>query len=149
MKRVSILLLALLLLAGCTAEPTVVDLGGKPITYDSTEEMAEASTLIATGKVISADSRVNRIGDKVTSVLTISQFELTAVEKGDVQPGEVISIWQNSAYEKETNTVYQFCGVGPLTEGETYLLYLRPRSVGSDYYTPASPIQAVIPSPGP
>ncbi len=146
MKRLAIFLLALLLLAGCAAEPAVVDLGGKPVTYDSTEEMAKAATLIVTGKVITTDSRVNRIGDQVMSALTISQFEITAVEKGDVQVGEVISIWQNSAYETESNTVYLFCGTGPMTEGEAYLLYLHPRSAGSDYYTPVSPIQAVIPT---
>ena len=146
MKRVLVLLLALLLLAGCTAEPTVVDLGGKPVTYDSTEEMEEASELIVTGVVLSVDSRIERLtGDQVTSALTISEFQVADVQKGDAQPGDIIKVWQDSAFDAESNTIFRFAGADPLTEGEEYTLYLRPREFGSEYYVPSS-FQGIIPS---
>ena len=146
MKRLMILLLALLLLTGCAPEPNVVDLGGKPVTYDSTEEMAEAAGLIVTGVVLSADSRIERLtGDQVTSALTISEFQVTAVEKGDVQPGDVIKVWQDSAYDPKTNTIYQFGAASPLTARKEYQLYLRPRESGSEYYVAVS-FQGIIPN---
>ena len=58
MKRRIILLLALLLLAGCAAKPAVVDLGGKPVVYPTVEIMAADADLIVTGKVRSCESRI-------------------------------------------------------------------------------------------
>ena len=147
MKRLFLFLLALLLLAGCKAEPTIVDLGGKPVTYGSTEEMAEAAELIVTGKVLSCDSRIERLlGDQVTSAVTLSEIEIITVEKGEVYPGDVIKIWQDSAFDAENNTIYQFGSADPLMDGEEYLLYLRPRQSGSEYYTPVS-FQGILPNP--
>ena len=148
MKRLIVLLLVLLLLAGCTEEPTVVDLGGNPVTYDSTEEMAEAAELIVTGSVRTVDCRIERLPeDQVTSALTLSEFVVHTVEKGDVKPDDIIMVWQDSAYDAETNTLYRFGGSSPLSKGETYRLYLCPRQTGSEYYTPVS-FQGIIPSPG-
>ena len=145
MKRLFILLLALLLV-GCTAEPVVVDLGGKPVVYDSTEEMAQAADLIVTGVVLRADSRIQRLtGDQVTSALTISEFQITTVEKGAVQPGDVIKVWQDSAFDAERSTIYEFAGSTPLTQGGEYQLYLRPREYGSEYYVSVS-FQGIIPN---
>ena len=144
MKRLFILLLALLLV-GCVREPAVVDLGGKPVGYDSTEEMAQAAELIVTGVVLRSDSRIQRLtGDQVTSALTISDFQITAVEKGNVQPGDVIKVWQDSAFDAEHNTIYEFAGSTPLTQSGEYQLYLRPREYGSEYYVSIS-FQGIIP----
>lgn len=148
MKRIAILLLTLILLAGCTAKPTVVDLGGKPVVYPTVETMEADADLIVTGKVISTDSRIERlVGDEVTSALTVSQFKIYSVEKGYVNPGDLITIWQDSAYDAETNTIYQFAAVAPLTEYEEYTLYLKQREPGSEYYTPVSS-QGIRPVPG-
>lgn len=146
MKRLAIILLTLLLLMGCSMEPAVVDLGGKPVTYDSTEEMEAAATLVVTGEVLSCDSRINQTGSQVTSALTLSQFKIINVDKGDVQPGQIINIWQNSAFDTESNTIYQFGNASPVTEGNVYTLYLCPREAGSEYYTPVS-YQGILPAP--
>ena len=148
MKRRIILLLALLLLAGCAAKPAVVDLGGKPVVYPTVEIMAADADLIITGKVRSCESRIERLtGDQVTSALTLSQFKIYSVEKGYVKPGDLITIWQDSAYDAESNTIYQFAAVAPLTEYEEYTLYLKQREPGSEYYIPVSS-QGIRPTPG-
>lgn len=139
MKRLAILLLTLLLLAGCDAKPTVVDLGGEPAVYPFVETIESDADLIVTGKVRSCESRIERLPEgQVTSALTLSQFKIYSVAKGNVRPGDLITIWQDSAFDAETNTIYQFAGVAPLTEYEEYTLYLKQLEPGSEYYIPVS-----------
>ena len=45
MKHLSVILLTLFLLMGCSAKPAVVDLGGKPVTYPTVEVMEFDSDL--------------------------------------------------------------------------------------------------------
>ena len=52
-----------------------------------------------------------------------------------------------SAFDAETNTIYQFAGVAPLIEYEEYTLYLKRREPGSEYYIPVS-AQGIRPTPG-
>ena len=64
-----------------------------------------------------------------------------------MKPGDLITIWQDSAYDAESNTIYQFAAVAPLAEYEEYTLYLKQREPGSEYYTPVSS-QGIRPTPG-
>ena len=147
MKRLTIFLLLLLLLVGCTPKSTVVDLGGKPVEFESFEAMDEASSLIVHCKVLSTDTRINQVGGQVMSVLTVSQVVVQKVFKGDVQPGDIITVWQDSAYDAENNTYYLFANAYPLRDGKIYELYLRPRETGSQYYVPVS-CQGILIAPG-
>ena len=147
-KRLAILLLTLLLLAGCNPKPTVVDLGGRPAVYPTVELMEADADLIVTGKVRSCESRIEHLPEgQVTSALTVSQFKIYSVDKGNVRPGDLITIWQDSAFDAETNTIYQFAEVAPLIEYEEYTLYLKRREPGSEYYIPVS-AQGIRPTPG-
>ena len=147
MKHLSVILLTLFLLMGCSAKPAVVDLGGKPVTYPTVEVMEFDSDLIVTGKTLSTDSRIERlVDDQVTAVLTLTQFRIDTVEKGNAKPGDIITIWQDSAYDEETNTIYLFGATSPLAEYEEYRLYLKLREPGSEYYIPVSS-QGIRPNP--
>ena len=146
MKRLAILLLTLLLLAGCNPNPTVVDLGGRPAVYPTVELMEADADLIVTGKVRSCESQIEHLPEgQVTSALTLSQFKIYSVDKGNVRPGDLITIWQDSAFDAERSTIYEFAGSTPLTQGGEYQLYLRPRESGSEYYVSVS-FQGIIPN---
>lgn len=143
MKRFAIMLLALLLLTGCAAEPTVVDLGGKVVSYDTVEEMIEASDIIIRAvRLPNAETRLEVIDGQVLSALTLSRVEITEVlsDPADaLRPGDVIHIVEQAAYDEDGNTLYTLGGYELMEESREYILFLSDANMGSTtvYYQAA------------
>ncbi|WP_455684924.1 hypothetical protein [Thomasclavelia sp.] len=140
-------LMILLPLLGCSndggksvtysKEPEDVFVSAKTDSYQSIEELENASDLIVIGaKVNELKSDVVYDKNGVYQIAyTYSSFRIDEIVSNKVEESKKeITIFENQAYDKKYNEILHIAGYTNMVEGNKYILYLRLADEG--YYIP-------------
>mgnify|MGYP006066895443 FL=1 len=143
----SVLALTILLsLTGCnnneknttnSKEPEDVFVSAKTDSYESVEELENASDLIVIGtKVKELESDVVYDENEVYQIAyTYSSFQIDEIVSNKVkESNKEITIFENQAYDKKYNRILHIAGYTNMLEGNKYILYLELADEG--YYIP-------------
>ena len=110
--------------------------GGDYPGYTDIRDMAEAADLVVVGDVISAHkARYLDIGGGTRLVYTLAEVRVTQTVRGDVQPGDTVTI-------KELGNYFFPGGKTFLAKGDQVLLFLA--SYDNTPCSPLNPTQAVM-----
>lgn len=143
----SILALIILLpLSGCnkkkesvihSTEPEDVYVSAKTDSFESIEELENASDLIVIGtKIKELESDVVYDENGVYQIAyTFSSFQIDEIISNKVEESKKeIKIFENQAYDKTSNKILHIAGYTNMLDGNKYILYLRLADEG--YYIP-------------
>lgn len=145
-KKAIALLLALSLLSllsACTREPEHQVIEAKTPSFDTLEEMEEASPVIIQVRKLDKENPVITKNPRgmVVSCYTFSDVEITVIYKdstGMLSVGDVITVLENETYDEEANRIYHVDGYNKMVSGCSYLLFLSNHSqAGNVYYVAA------------
>ena len=118
-------------LVGCSAEPEHVVLEAKGMSFDTLTEMEDYSAIIVKGvRLEEQQTVIERTDGVVTTVFTLSQFEITEIHKdttNELEIGDVITILENEAYDETENLVYHVGGYNMMVPEAEYLMFLNQR----------------------
>ena len=134
----SVLALTILLsLTGCnnneknttnSKEPEDVFVSAKTDSYESVEELENASDLIVIGtKVKELESDVVYDENEVYQIAyTYSSFQIDEIVSNKVkESNKEITIFENQAYDKKYNRILHIAGYTNMLEGNKYILYIE------------------------
>lgn len=142
---VIILVLALLVSAGCTQQPEHVGIDAKTPAFETLEEMEDACPIIAeVTRLEGGEPIITRTPTGyAASCYTFSQVEITQIHKdstGTLAVGDIITILENEAFDEENNIVYHTAGYNMMVEGKDYLLFLSQHTLSGRTYHVAAGI---------
>ncbi len=155
-RSIFVILMVMLMLAGCSKGDSVKnnpDTGDEEIIhsevdaktdcYYSLEELENAVDVIIKGvRLEKEEAVIAKTGKGVLYAYTFSELKVTDVYKNSASQlaeGDVITILENEAYDKDTKTVYHVAGYDMMVEGNEYLLLLKENELdGKTYYVSAA-----------
>lgn len=145
-KRCLIIVVCFVLLLGlsaCSQDPEHIDVDAKCISFASLEEMENyCDTIIKGVRLNDEESVIKKSDGQVVSTYTLSQFQISEVYKdasGELKAGDIITVLENEAYDKEDNIIYHVAGYNMMVSDEPYLLFVREHTMsdGLRYYVSA------------
>lgn len=142
----SLFILSLLfLIAACTCEPEHRGIEAKTPSFDTLDEMEDASPVIVQVRKLDKEEPVITKNPRglVLSCYTFSEVEITNIYKdstGMLSIGDIITILENETYDKESHTIYHVDGYNKMVPGKSYLLFLSNHTLESRVYYVAAGI---------
>ena len=102
--------------------------------YRNLNDVEKESEVIVVGKKIKQNpSKIQKNNGYVNGVLTISNFKIEKVIKGDFKIGDVIDIFESAGIDEKTGKIYHIEGYEFMDKDTEYLLFLRHSQTDSWY----------------